>query len=124
MGGEEQLPKRYFLDESDPDVVVLLRDNGTFVAAFSARGCHQSGHRGGRAGRLRGANRATRVSAERQAPLASRPAPPRCLHLPTPRISHIWDCSRGARYMTYTMHQPAEVVSVMGRPHEASMVPE
>jgi hypothetical protein len=26
------------LDESDPDVVALRRDDGTFVAAFSARG--------------------------------------------------------------------------------------
>ena len=35
---EAELPKRYYLDESDPDVVVLRRDDGTFLAAFSARG--------------------------------------------------------------------------------------
>jgi hypothetical protein len=28
----------YYLDESDPDVVVLRRQDGTFVAAFSAQG--------------------------------------------------------------------------------------
>jgi len=28
----------YYLDESDPDVVVLRRQDGAFVAAFSARG--------------------------------------------------------------------------------------
>ena len=31
---EVQLPKDYRLDEPDPGVVVLLRDDGTFVAAF------------------------------------------------------------------------------------------
>jgi len=36
---EEMLPKfDYYLDESDPDVVVLRRQDGTFVAAFSASG--------------------------------------------------------------------------------------
>ena len=28
----------YFLDATDPDVSVLRREDGTFVAAFSARG--------------------------------------------------------------------------------------
>ncbi len=28
----------YYLDESDPDIVVLRRQDGTFVAAFSAQG--------------------------------------------------------------------------------------
>jgi hypothetical protein len=28
----------YYLDESDPDVAVLRRQDGTFVAAFSAQG--------------------------------------------------------------------------------------
>jgi hypothetical protein len=28
----------YFLDESDPDVVILRRQDDSFVAAFSARG--------------------------------------------------------------------------------------
>jgi hypothetical protein len=37
--GEEMLPKfEYYIDESDPDVVVLRRQDGAFVAAFSARG--------------------------------------------------------------------------------------
>src|SRR5215211_4053418 len=36
---EEILPKfNYYLDESDPDLVVLRRQDGAFVAAFSARG--------------------------------------------------------------------------------------
>ena len=38
MRREAKLPKHYDLDESDPDAVVLRRDDGTFVAAFSARG--------------------------------------------------------------------------------------
>ena len=33
----------YLLDESDPDVVVLERQDGTFVAAFSARGATREG---------------------------------------------------------------------------------
>ena len=42
--GEEMLPKfDYYLDESDPDVVVLRRQDGTFVAAFSARGATREG---------------------------------------------------------------------------------
>jgi hypothetical protein len=28
----------YYLDESDPDVVILRRQDDSFVAAFSARG--------------------------------------------------------------------------------------
>jgi hypothetical protein len=28
----------YYMDESDPDIVVLRRRDGTFVAAFSAQG--------------------------------------------------------------------------------------
>lgn len=28
----------YYIDESDPDIVVLHRQGGTFVAAFSAQG--------------------------------------------------------------------------------------
>ncbi len=35
---EAGLPKAYYLDESDPDIVVVRQDDGTFVAAFSARG--------------------------------------------------------------------------------------
>jgi hypothetical protein len=33
----------YYLDESDPDVVILRRQDGTFVAAFSARGATKEG---------------------------------------------------------------------------------
>jgi hypothetical protein len=33
------LPKfGYYVDKSDPDIVVLHRQDGSFVAAFSARG--------------------------------------------------------------------------------------
>ena len=40
------LPKfRYDLDESDPDVLVLCRQDGAFVAAFSARGATKEGIR-------------------------------------------------------------------------------
>jgi hypothetical protein len=36
---ELQFPKfDYHLDESDPDIVVLRRQDGAFVAAFSVRG--------------------------------------------------------------------------------------
>ena len=42
--GEEMLPKfDYYLDESDPDVVILRRQDGAFVAAFSARGVTTEG---------------------------------------------------------------------------------
>ena len=34
----ERLPLFYSLDESDPDIVILRRSSGGFVAAFSARG--------------------------------------------------------------------------------------
>ncbi len=38
------LPKfDYYLDESDPDIVVLRRQGGTFVAAFSAQGATKEG---------------------------------------------------------------------------------
>ena len=38
------LPKfDYHLDESDPDVVVLRRQDGAFVAAFSACGATKEG---------------------------------------------------------------------------------
>jgi hypothetical protein len=33
----------YYLDESDPDIVVLRRQDGTFVAAFSAQGVTREG---------------------------------------------------------------------------------
>jgi hypothetical protein len=38
------LPKfDYYLDESDPDIVVLRRQEGSFVAAFSARSATKEG---------------------------------------------------------------------------------
>lgn len=38
------LPKfRYDLDESDPDVVLLRRQDGAIAAAFSARGATKEG---------------------------------------------------------------------------------
>jgi hypothetical protein len=38
------LPKfNYYLDESDPDVIVLRREDGTFAAAFSAAGATREG---------------------------------------------------------------------------------
>ena len=33
----------YHLDESDPDVVILRRQDGSFAAAFSARGATKEG---------------------------------------------------------------------------------
>ena len=33
----------YYLDESDPDMVILRRQDGTFVAAFSAQGATKEG---------------------------------------------------------------------------------
>ena len=38
-----ELPERYYLDERDPDVAVLRRDDGAFVAAFSAMGATREG---------------------------------------------------------------------------------
>ena len=45
MSGEGQpLPRfGYHLDDSDPDVFVLRRQDGAFVAAFSARGATREG---------------------------------------------------------------------------------
>jgi hypothetical protein len=41
---EPKLPKfYYYLDESDPDIVILRRQDGAFVAAFSARGATREG---------------------------------------------------------------------------------
>jgi len=39
------LAPTYYLDESDPDIVVLRRTDGSFVAAFSARGATKEGIR-------------------------------------------------------------------------------
>ncbi len=33
----------YYLDESDPDVVILRRQDGAFAAAFSAQGATREG---------------------------------------------------------------------------------
>ena len=33
----------YYLDESDPDIVILRRQDDSFVAAFSARGVTKGG---------------------------------------------------------------------------------
>ena len=38
VGERPLLPRHYFIDESDPDIVVLRRQDGSFVAAFSAMG--------------------------------------------------------------------------------------
>jgi len=49
LGGESveddsSLPKfDYYLDESDPDILVLCRQDGSFVAAFSAQGSTREG---------------------------------------------------------------------------------
>ena len=38
------LPKfDYYIDKSDPDIVILRRQDGSFVAAFSARGATREG---------------------------------------------------------------------------------
>jgi hypothetical protein len=39
----EELPTAYYLDESDPDILILRRGDGTFVAAFSAAGASREG---------------------------------------------------------------------------------
>jgi hypothetical protein len=41
---DHKLPKfDYYLDESDPDVVILRLQDGSFVAAFSASGATREG---------------------------------------------------------------------------------
>ena len=41
---EHRLPKfDYYIDESDPDTVILRRQDGSFAAAFSARGVTKEG---------------------------------------------------------------------------------
>lgn len=39
------LPPGYFLDRSDPELLILRRPDGSFVAAFSARGATREGIR-------------------------------------------------------------------------------
>ena len=44
MKDEPSLPKiDYYFDESDPDILALRRQDGSFVAAFSARGATKEG---------------------------------------------------------------------------------
>jgi hypothetical protein len=38
-----RLPSSYYLDESDPDVLVLRRQDGTVIAVFSAQGATTEG---------------------------------------------------------------------------------
>jgi hypothetical protein len=38
-----RLPRNYRLEEPDPGVLVLLRDDGAFVAALIARGATKEG---------------------------------------------------------------------------------
>jgi hypothetical protein len=41
---QSRLPKfDYYLDESDPDIAILRRQDGAFVAAFSASGFTKEG---------------------------------------------------------------------------------
>jgi hypothetical protein len=37
------LPESYYLDEPNPDVLILRRQDGTFIAAFSAQGATSEG---------------------------------------------------------------------------------
>jgi len=42
--GDRLFPRfDYYLDESDPDIVVLRRQDDSFVAAFSAKGVTREG---------------------------------------------------------------------------------
>ncbi|HEX6711095.1 MAG TPA: hypothetical protein VF068_12260 [Rubrobacter sp.] len=43
MVEEPKLPSTYYLDESDPDILILRRQDGTFVAAFSSQGATKEG---------------------------------------------------------------------------------
>jgi hypothetical protein len=45
VGELRLLSFNYYLDESDPDIIVLRRQDGSFVAAFSARGATKEGIR-------------------------------------------------------------------------------
>ena len=40
-----RLPFNYILDKSDPDILMLRRQDGSFVAAFSASGATEEGIR-------------------------------------------------------------------------------
>jgi hypothetical protein len=41
--GRVELPRHYFIDESDPDILILRRQDGTSVAAFSSSGATREG---------------------------------------------------------------------------------
>ena len=43
MGERLALPRHYFIAESDPDAVILCRNDGSFVAAFSTTGATRGG---------------------------------------------------------------------------------
>jgi hypothetical protein len=43
MKEEFGLPSSYYLDESDPDILMLCRQDESFVAAFSAQGATREG---------------------------------------------------------------------------------
>ena len=43
MSERVPLPRYYFIDESDPDILILRRQDGTFVAAFSSSGATREG---------------------------------------------------------------------------------
>ena len=43
MKEEFGLPSSYYLDESDPDILILCRQDGSYVAAFSAQGATREG---------------------------------------------------------------------------------
>jgi hypothetical protein len=45
VGELRLLSFNYYLDESDPDIMLLRRQDGSFVAAFSARGATKEGIR-------------------------------------------------------------------------------
>ena len=40
---ERKFPSAYYIDESDPDILMLRRQDGTFVAAFSSQGATRDG---------------------------------------------------------------------------------
>jgi hypothetical protein len=42
---QQRLPSSYYVDESDPDVLILRRQDGSFVAAFSSQGATKEGIR-------------------------------------------------------------------------------
>jgi hypothetical protein len=43
VGERLSLPRHYFIDEWDPDAVILYRQDYAFVAAFSAKGVTREG---------------------------------------------------------------------------------